>query len=96
MLSAIAISSPWAVVAGLVPLLIVLPVLSWLDRVEPEPRSSKVHALLWGACVAVVVASVANAIVAALFGEIGGDRRICAAGGGGRQGTRHRMGRATP
>jgi RsiW-degrading membrane proteinase PrsW (M82 family) len=70
MLLAIGITSPWAVVAGLVPLLIVLPVLSWLDRVEPEPRSSKVHALLWGACVAVVVSSVANAIVATLFGEV--------------------------
>ena len=70
MLLAIAISSPWAVVAGLVPLLIVLPVLSWLDRVEPEPRSSKAHALLWGACVAVVVSSVVNATVVALFGEL--------------------------
>ena len=66
----IAISSPWAVLAGLVPLLIVLPVLRWLDRVEPEPRTSKVHAVLWGACVAVVVAGVANTIVAWLFGEV--------------------------
>ncbi len=61
--------SPWAVVAGFVPLVIVLPVLSWLDRVEPEPRSSRLHAVLWGASVAVVVASVLNAVVAVAFGE---------------------------
>ena len=67
LIGVIAATQPLSALAGLVPLAIVLPVLSWLDRVEPEPRSSKVHALLWGACVAVVVASVANAIVAALF-----------------------------
>jgi RsiW-degrading membrane proteinase PrsW (M82 family) len=66
----IAITSPWAVVAGLVPLAIVLPALAWLDRVEPEPGSSRIHALLWGATVAVVVASVVNAIVAVSAGEV--------------------------
>ena len=66
----VAVSSPWAVLAGLVPLVIVLPVLRWLDRVEPEPRTSKVHAVLWGACVAVVIAAIANTIVALLFGEV--------------------------
>lgn len=66
----IAIDSPGVVIAGLVPLLIVLPVLSWLDRVEPEPRSSKVHAILWGACVAVIVASIVNSVVGVLFGEL--------------------------
>jgi len=70
MLVVIAIESPWAVVAGLVPLAIVLPVLSWLDRVEPEPRSSKVHAMLWGACVAVVAASFVNSAVGLLFGDV--------------------------
>jgi hypothetical protein len=38
-----------AVLAGLVPLAIVLPVVAWLDRVEPEPRASPTHALMWGA-----------------------------------------------
>jgi RsiW-degrading membrane proteinase PrsW (M82 family) len=66
----IAADSPWAIIAGLVPLVIVLPVLSWLDRVEPEPRSSKVHAILWGACVATVVASIVNSIVGLMFGEV--------------------------
>ncbi|MEO6571903.1 MAG: PrsW family intramembrane metalloprotease, partial [Ilumatobacteraceae bacterium] len=67
---AIGVSDPFAVLAGLVPLVIVLPVLAWLDRVEPEPRSSRLHALLWGACVAVVVASVVNTVVAVAFGEV--------------------------
>ena len=66
----IGVSSPWSVVAGLVPLVIVLPGLSWLDRVEPEPGSSRIHALLWGATVAVVVASVVNATVALTAGEV--------------------------
>lgn len=69
-LTVVAIASPWAVLAGLVPLVIVLPVLRWLDRVEPEPRTSKVHAVLWGACVAVVIAAIANSVVALLFGEV--------------------------
>lgn len=66
----IGVTSPWSVVAGLVPLVIVLPALSWLDRVEPEPGSSRIHALLWGATVAVVVASVVNAIVGVTAGEV--------------------------
>lgn len=66
----IAIGSPWSVVAGLLPLAIVLPVLSWLDRVEPEPRSSKVHAVLWGASVAIVVSGIANVLVGFAAGEV--------------------------
>ncbi|MCP4224723.1 MAG: PrsW family intramembrane metalloprotease, partial [Actinomycetia bacterium] len=50
-------------------LLIVLPVLWWLDRVEPEPRSSRIHAILWGACVAGLVSGVVNSIVALVGGE---------------------------
>ncbi|MDJ0771695.1 MAG: PrsW family glutamic-type intramembrane protease [Ilumatobacter sp.] len=61
---------PVVVAAGLVPFVIVLPVLSWLDRVEPEPRASRAHAVLWGASVAVVVALIANGVVAVAFGEI--------------------------
>src|SRR5690606_14686040 len=66
----IAVVSPSSVVAGLIPLAIVLPVLSWLDRVEPEPWSSRIHALLWGAGVAVIVAGIVNSIVGAIFGEV--------------------------
>ncbi len=66
----LAFTQPVSVLAGLVPLVIVLPVLSWLDRIEPEPMSSRVHALLWGACVAVVVSIVVNTAVAFAVGDV--------------------------
>ena len=65
----VAVTSPWSVLAGLVPLVIVLPTLGWLDRVEPEPRSSRIHAILWGAGVSVIVAGVVNTVVAVSLGE---------------------------
>lgn len=63
------IIEPVAVLLGLVPLLIVLPVLAWLDRVEPEPRSSRIHAVLWGATVAGVVSGIVNTLVAGVAGD---------------------------
>lgn len=63
------VSAPLAVLLGLVPLVIVLPVLAWLDRVEPEPRSSKIHAVLWGAAVAGLVSVIVNSIVGLTAGE---------------------------
>lgn len=57
------------IVFGLVPLLIVLPVLAWLDRVEPEPRNSRIHAVLWGAMVAGFVSGLVNTAVAIGAGE---------------------------
>lgn len=62
--------APLAIVLGMVPLLIVLPALSWLDRVEPEPKTSRLHAILWGATVAGLVASIINSIVAVASGEV--------------------------
>jgi RsiW-degrading membrane proteinase PrsW (M82 family) len=43
-------------IAALVPFLIVLLVVRWIDRWEPEPRPALVFAVLWGAGVAVAVA----------------------------------------
>lgn len=60
---------PHAVFLALAPLLIVLPVMLWLDRVEPEPRAALVHALLWGATVAVAVSSIVNALVGVVTSE---------------------------
>lgn len=68
MVIAIGFVAPVAVLAGVVPLVIVLPCLAWLDRVEPEPPSSRVHAVLWGASVAIVAALVVNVSVAAVAG----------------------------
>lgn len=65
----LAITQPLAILAGLVPLVIVLPTLAWLDRVEPEPRASRLHAVLWGGTVAGLVAAIVNSIVAAASSE---------------------------
>ena len=64
-----AFAAPVSVLAACVPLAIVLPTFAWLDRVEPEPRSSRLHAILWGATVAVTVALIVNTIVGGLLGE---------------------------
>ena len=66
---ALAFYEPAAVVGGLVPLFIVLPMIAWLDRVEPEPRHSRIHALLWGASVAIVFSLIVNVSVLELWGE---------------------------
>ena len=60
---------PLAIVLGLVPVLFVAPVLFWIDRVEPEPWSARVHALLWGAFVAGGVSLIVNSVVAIAAGE---------------------------
>ncbi len=65
-----AILAPLSIPLGLIPFAIVLPTLNWLDRVEPEPRASRVHAVLWGATVSAVVAIVINTIVAFVLGDI--------------------------
>jgi RsiW-degrading membrane proteinase PrsW (M82 family) len=62
--------APHAVVLALCPMAIVLPVMLWLDRVEPEPRSALVHAFLWGATISVLVASIVNATVGAIGGDV--------------------------
>jgi RsiW-degrading membrane proteinase PrsW (M82 family) len=47
-------------VAALVPLLIVLLTVRWIDRWEPEPRAALWFAFLWGAGVSVAVALVVD------------------------------------
>ena len=54
---------------ALVPLVFIVPVLVWIDRLEPEPGASRLHAFLWGATVAVVGASVVNSVVMVTVGE---------------------------
>ena len=53
----------------LVPLVFIVPVLVWIDRLEPEPRASRLHAFLWGATVAILGAGVVNSIVLVSYGE---------------------------
>lgn len=65
----LAVSAPLAVILGFVPLVIVGPVLWWLDRVEPEPIPARVHAVLWGATVAAFISSIVNTVAALAAGE---------------------------
>lgn len=64
------IRTPVPVLASFVPILFVAPVLMWLDRVEPEPRPARVHAFLWGATVAILIAGTINTIVALAISEV--------------------------
>jgi RsiW-degrading membrane proteinase PrsW (M82 family) len=64
-----AATSPLSLLLALVPFAIVLPVLGWLDRVEPEPRQARFHAICWGATVSVLVAGTINSIVAVTVSE---------------------------
>ena len=66
----LAVLNPLAAALGLVPLAIVLPTLWWLDRVEPEPLSSRLHALLWGATATAAVAFIINSFVSDNLGDI--------------------------
>ncbi len=65
----IAITAPLAIGLSVVPIMIVLPVMLWLDRVEPEPKAALVHAFLWGATISVLVAGTVNSIVTVATNE---------------------------
>lgn len=59
-----------AILASLVPLLIVGAVVVWVDRWEPEPRFLLIAAFLWGGGVSVAVASLLNSVVGPLVGDL--------------------------
>jgi len=63
------LSAPIALLLGFAPMLLVGPVLAWMDRVEPEPWFSRLHALLWGGFVAGLIGLVSNTVVAVLSSE---------------------------
>jgi RsiW-degrading membrane proteinase PrsW (M82 family) len=65
----LAVGDPEIIPLVLVPLLFIVPVLLWADRLEPEPRPARLHAFLWGATTAIAVASIANATVAVSISE---------------------------
>jgi protease PrsW len=64
-----AVLEPVVLALALVPLVFIVPVLVWIDRLEPEPWASRVHALLWGGTVAVVGAVLVNSVVLLTVGE---------------------------
>jgi RsiW-degrading membrane proteinase PrsW (M82 family) len=62
------LTNPFVVALTLVPGSIVMGSFLWLDRVEPEPWSERLHAFLWGATVSALVAVAANEFTSAQFG----------------------------
>ncbi len=64
------VTMPHIVLLSLTPAAIALPVMLWLDRVEPEPPSALLHSFLWGATVAVLLSSIVNATVSAMASEV--------------------------
>lgn len=60
---------PRPVLLTLVPVAIVVPVLLWLDVVEPEPFAARLHAMLWGATISIAVAGTVNSVVALSISE---------------------------
>lgn len=61
-------------VLALIPLLVVLRVVNWVDRWEPEPRSLLVVTFAWGAGVAILVSLFLNTAVAISVAESTGSR----------------------
>lgn len=61
--------TPVSLVLALVPFAFVLPTLAWLDRAEPEPFQARLHAILWGGTVAVLISAVVNSIVVVTVSE---------------------------
>lgn len=60
-------------VVALVPVLVVVPALLWLDRFEAEPTSLLWFAFAWGAVVATFVALLVNSYSLVLLQDAGGD-----------------------
>lgn len=63
LLVATVVREPIVAALALVPLVFIVPVLVWLDRLEPEPWTSRLHAFLWGATISVLVSGVVNSVV---------------------------------
>ena len=57
-----AVTLGYALLAALVPLVIVVPTFLWLDRYEAEPRRYLAAAFAWGALISVVFAFVLNTL----------------------------------
>lgn len=61
--------APLATLLPLPTFALVVAAFRWFDRLEPEPWPDRVHALLWGATVAIVVSGTINTVVAVTAGE---------------------------
>jgi protease PrsW len=52
--------APEAIPLALIPVAILVAALLWLDRIHPQPWSTRIHSLLWGATIVVVVSGLVN------------------------------------
>jgi protease PrsW len=64
------IMAPGATLVSVPTFVVVLAVFVWFDRLEPEPWPERIHAVLWGATVAILVAGSINSLVGAVFGDV--------------------------
>jgi protease PrsW len=65
-----AVVAPASVLLPLPSFLVLIAVFVWFDRLEPEPWQERVHGVLWGGTVAVLVASIANVATYVAAGEV--------------------------
>ena len=68
-----ALATVVGLLAALLPLLLVIPAVLWLDRFESEPPRYLLAAFLWGACVAAAVSLVLNTGTMLLIAETAGE-----------------------
>ncbi len=68
-----ALASVVGLLAALLPLLLVIPAVLWLDRVEAEPPRYLIAAFLWGACVAAAVSLLLNTGTMLLIAQAAGE-----------------------
>jgi protease PrsW len=64
------VTDPLATLLPLPSFLVLLAVFVWFDRLEPEPLAQRVHAVLWGATITIVVAGFGNGLAALIGGEV--------------------------
>lgn len=60
---------PVVVALTALPLAAVFATFTWLDRIEPEPWTARLHATLWGATVAALGSGVVNTLTAMIGGD---------------------------
>jgi len=65
----IAWSTPLAIFFALGILAYTFPIFIWLDRLEPEPRTMRWNAFLWGAGISAIVSSIFNDLTTMFLGS---------------------------
>jgi protease PrsW len=63
------VTDPVATLLPVPSFLVLLTVFVWFDRLEPEPLPERVHAVLWGATITIVVAGFGNGLAALVGGQ---------------------------